>query len=108
VEAIPAGAMALAVVEVTTPVEAAATAAVGAAPADSVVAAAVSAARVLLLRLPGGRPRLRGTGGVATRSFTLFLLPKGQPRLHPPGPVGPPAPAPPRIPVDNMAEGKVS
>jgi hypothetical protein len=42
----------------------------------SAAAAAASASRVFLLRLPGGRPRLRGTGGVAAGSFALRLQPR--------------------------------
>jgi hypothetical protein len=104
----PAGATALEVAKATTPAGAAATAAAGAAPADSTAAAAASAAKVLLLRLPGGRPRLRGTGGVAAGSFALFLLPNEQPRLRPPDLLGTLAPTPPRAPVDNMEAKKTS
>jgi hypothetical protein len=96
----PVGAAAVTI----TPVGAATSAAVGAAPADSAAAAAASAARVFLLRLPGGRPHLRGTGGVTAGSFALFLLPNGRPRLRPPSPLGPSALAPLRTPVDDMAE----
>jgi hypothetical protein len=78
------------------------TAATGAALADSAAAAAASATKVFLLRLPGGRPRLRGTGGVAAGSFALFLLPNGRPRLRPPNSLGAPAPAPLRAPVDDI------
>jgi hypothetical protein len=35
------------------------------APKGSAAAMAASASKVFLLRLPGGRPRLRGTGGLA-------------------------------------------
>jgi hypothetical protein len=76
-EVAPAGAAAWVAAKATTPAGAAATAAAGAAPADSAVAAATSAAKVFLLRLPGGRPRLRGTSSVAAGSFALFLLPMG-------------------------------
>jgi hypothetical protein len=41
-------------------------------PKGSAAAAAASASKVFLLRLPGGRPHLRGTGGIAVRSFALF------------------------------------
>jgi hypothetical protein len=86
-------------------VGAVATAAAGATLADSAAAAAASATKVFLLRLPGGRPRLRGTGGVAVGSFTLFLLPNGRPRLRPPDPLGAPAPAPLRA-LDDDIGGK--
>jgi hypothetical protein len=66
-----------------------------------------SAARVFLLQLPDGLPRVRGTGSVAAGSFALFLLLNGRPRLRPPGLLGPLAPAPPKIPVDDMVEKKV-
>jgi hypothetical protein len=98
----PVGAAAAVAVTIT-PVGAV-TAVAGAAPPDSAVDTAASTARVFLLRLPGGRPRLWGAGGVAAASFVLFLLPNGQPRLRPPSPLGPPAPAPRRTPVDDMAE----
>jgi hypothetical protein len=52
--------------------------------ATAVAAAAASAARVFLLRLPYGRPRFRGIGGFAARP------PSGRSRS--PGPS--PAPAP--------------
>jgi hypothetical protein len=102
VEATPAGAVASTAAEGTAPAGAAATTAAGGTPADSAVAAAASAARVLLLRLLGGRPHLRGTIGVAVGSFTLFLLPSGRPRLRPPVPLGTSAPAPLRALVDDM------
>jgi hypothetical protein len=76
-EVAPTGTAALVVAKATTPTEAAATAAAGAALADSAAAAAASAAKVFLLRLPGGRPRLRGTGGIAAGPFALFRLPNG-------------------------------
>jgi hypothetical protein len=41
-------------------------------PKGSAAAVAASAAKVFLLRLPGGRPRFRGTGGIAAGSLTLF------------------------------------
>jgi hypothetical protein len=107
-EVAPAGATALVVAKATTPAGAAATAAVGAIRADSAVATAASAAKVLLLRLPDGRPHLRGTGGVAAGSFTLFLLPNGRPCLRPPDLLGTPAPAPPRAPVDDMEAKEMS
>jgi hypothetical protein len=64
------------------------------APKGSAVAAAASASRVFLLRLPGGRPRLRGTNGVAAGSLALLRLPNGRPRLRPPSPLEAPALAP--------------
>jgi hypothetical protein len=87
-----AGAASVAVAVTTTPVGATMTAVAETALADFAAAAATSASRVLLLRLPGGRLCLRGTGGVAVGSFALFLLPSGWPRLLPPDPLGPPAP----------------
>jgi hypothetical protein len=42
------------------------------APKGSTAATAASAAKVFLLRLPGGRPRFRGTGGVAAGPLALF------------------------------------
>jgi hypothetical protein len=65
-------------------------------------ATAASAARVFLLRLPKGRPRFRGTGGVAAGSLTLFWLPYGRPRLRPPGPSAAPAPAPLVAPISDI------
>jgi hypothetical protein len=102
------GASALVVAKGTTPAEAAATAAAGAALADSATAAAASAAKVFLLRLPGGRPRLRRTGGIAAGSFALFWLPNGRPRLRPPDPLGTPALAPLRAPVDDIDAKELS
>jgi hypothetical protein len=96
------GATAAASAVMTTPAVAAMVMAAGATPADSVAAAAASASRVFLLRLPGGRPRLWGTSGVAIGSFTWFLLPSGRPRLRPPDPLGPPVSAPLRASVDDM------
>jgi hypothetical protein len=107
VGAAPAGAVASAAAEVTAPAGAAATTAAGATPADSAAAAAASAARVLLLRLPGGRPHLQGTGSVTAGSFTLFLLSSGRPRLRPPDPLGTPAPVPLRAPVNDMVAKEV-
>jgi hypothetical protein len=107
-EVVPTGAAVLVATEATTPAGAVATAAAGATPADSTAAAAVSAAKVLLLRLPGGRPRLRGTASVVAGSFALFLLPNGRPHLSPPDPLGTPAPAPPRAPVDDMEAKEMS
>jgi hypothetical protein len=63
-------------------------------PKGSAAATAASAAKVFLLRLPGGRPRFRGTSGVTAGSLTLFWLPYGRPHLRPPGPSEAPAPAP--------------
>jgi hypothetical protein len=101
-EVTPAGATVLAAAKATTPAGAVATAAAGAAPEDSAAAAAASASKVFLLRLPGGRPRLRGTGGVATGSFALFWLPNGRPRLRSPDPLGALAPALLRAPSDDI------
>jgi hypothetical protein len=95
-------AAALVAAKATTPAGAAATAATGATPADSAAAAATSAAKVFLLQLPGGRPRLRGTGSVTAGSFALFLLPNGRPCLRPPDPLGTLVPAPPRTSIDDM------
>jgi hypothetical protein len=92
----------------TTLAGAAVTATAGAALADSAPAAAASAAKVFLLRLPGGRPRRRGTGGVAAWSFTLFLLPNGRPRFRPPDPLGAPAPALLRAPDDDIGAEELS
>jgi hypothetical protein len=78
------------------------TAAAEATSADSAAVAATRASRVLLLRLPDGRPRLQGTGGVAVGTFALFLLPNGRPRLRPPDPLGTPALALPKALVDDM------
>jgi hypothetical protein len=107
-EVAPMGAAALVVAKATTPAGAAATVAAGAAPADSMAAAAARASKVLLLRLPGGWPRLRGTGGVTAGSFALFLLPNGWPRLRLPDPLGAPTLAPPRAPVDDMEMKEMS
>jgi hypothetical protein len=59
------------------------TAAAGAALADSAAAAAASADKVFLLRLPGGRPRRRGTGGVALRVLHLVSTPEWAAALAP-------------------------
>jgi hypothetical protein len=76
------------------------------APKGSAAAAAASASRVFLLRLPGGRPCLRGTGGIAAGSFALLRFPSGQPRLRPPDPPAALAPAPFVASSDDMgAEG---
>jgi hypothetical protein len=71
-------------------------------PEVSAAAAAASASKVFLLRLPGGRPRLQGTGGVAAGSFALFWLPSGRPRLRLPGPLGVLAPVPLKAPSDQI------
>jgi hypothetical protein len=107
-EGAPAGVAALVAAKATTPAGATAMAAAGAALADSAAAAAASAAKVFLLRLPGGRPHLRGTGGVAAGPFTLFLLPNGRPRLRPPDPLGAAAPAPLRASDDDIGAEKLS
>jgi hypothetical protein len=86
----------------------AAVAVAGAASAETTAAVAARAAKVFLLRLPRGRPRLRDTGGVAVGPLALFLVPSGRPRLRPLDPPGPPAPGPPGAPVDDMAESKAS
>jgi hypothetical protein len=103
-EGAPAGATVLVVAEATAPAGAAA----GTALADSAAAAAASADKVFLLWLPGGRPRRRGTGGVTAGSFTLFLLPNGQPRFRPPDPLGASAPTPLRAPDDNIGAEELS
>jgi hypothetical protein len=95
-------AAALVAAKATTPAGAPAMATVGATPADSVAAAAASAAKVFLLQLPGGRPRLRGTGGVVAGSFALFLLPNGRPHFRPPDPLGTLVPTPPRTSINDM------
>jgi hypothetical protein len=82
--------------------------AAGAALADSAVVAAMSASKFFLLQLPGGRPRLRGTGSIAAGPFTLFLLPNGRPRLRPPDPLGASAPAPLRTSDDDIGTEKLS
>jgi hypothetical protein len=63
------------------------TPAVVAAATDEVAAAvAAMAARVFLFRLPGGRPRHWGTGGVASTSIRAFLrLPNSGPACITPG-----------------------
>jgi hypothetical protein len=61
-----------------------------------------------LLRLPGGRPRLCGTSGIAAGSFALFRLLNGRPCLRPPDPLGTPAPAPLRAPVDDIDAKELS
>jgi hypothetical protein len=101
-EVAPAGTAMLALDKATAPAGAVATAAAGAALEDSAAAAAASAAKVFLLRLPGGHPRLRGTGGVAIGSSTLFWLLNGRLRLRPPNLPGAPAPAPLRAPDDDI------
>jgi hypothetical protein len=78
----------------------------GATLADSTAAAAASTTKVFLLRLPGGRPCLRGTGGVTAGSFTLFLPPNGRPRLRSPDPLE--APAPLRAPDDDIGAEELS
>jgi hypothetical protein len=96
------------VAAVTAPIGAAAVAVAGAAPAESAMAAAARAARVFLLWLHSGRPRLWDTGGVTFGSFTLFLLPSGRPCFRPLDPPGPLVLAPPRAPIDDMAETEAS
>jgi hypothetical protein len=107
-EVAPAGAATLVAAKATTPAGAAATAVAGAALADSAAVAATNAAKVFLLRLPGERPRLRGSGGVAAGSFALFLLPNGRPRLCPPDLLGAPALAPLRAPDDDIGAKELS
>jgi hypothetical protein len=80
----------------------------GAASAEAAAAAAARAAKVYLLRLPSGRPRLRDTGGVTTGSFTLSLLPSRRPRLRPLDSPSPKAPVPPGAPVDDMVEARAN
>jgi hypothetical protein len=65
----PAGAVAVVAAVATAPVGATVMAAVGVTPVDSVATRAASAAGIFLLWLPGGRPLLRDTGGVAAGSF---------------------------------------
>jgi hypothetical protein len=101
-EVAPAGTAVFAAAKATALAGAATMAVAGAALEDSTAAAATSAAKVFLLRLPGGRPRLRGTGGVAAGSSAPFLLPNGRPRLRPPDPLGALAPAPLRAPDDDI------
>jgi hypothetical protein len=107
-EEAPAGAAVLVAAKATAPAGAAATAAAGATLADSAVAAAASADKVFLLRMPGGRPRRRGTSGIAAGSFTLFLLPNGRPRFRPPDPLGASAPSPLRAPDDDIGAEELS
>jgi hypothetical protein len=59
-------------------------------------AAAASAARVFLFRLPSGRPHFRGNDGVAARP------PSGRPRSCSPDPSPAPAPAPLVVPSDDI------
>jgi hypothetical protein len=106
-EVAPAGAATWAVAKATAPPGAAVMAGERPTPEGSTAAAAASASRVFLLRLPGGRPRLRGTGSVAAGSFALFWLPSGRPRLRPPDPPGAPAPAPLIAPDDDIEGGGV-
>jgi hypothetical protein len=75
-------------------------------PEGSAAAIAARASKVFLLRLPGGRPRLQGTGGVAAGTFALFWLLSGRPRLRPPDPLGAPAPAPLKAPSDDIGGGE--
>jgi hypothetical protein len=93
-EVAAAGTAALAAAKATAPPGAVTMAVEWLAPKGSAAATAASASRVFLLRLPGGRPRLRGTSGVAAGSLLLFRLPSGRPRLRPPSPPAVPAPAP--------------
>jgi hypothetical protein len=104
-EVAPTGAAVLAEASATTPPRAVATAVERATPEGSAAATATSNSKVFLLRLPGGRPRLRGTGGVTAGSFSLFWLPSGQPRLRPPDPLGAPAPAPLKVLSDDIGGG---
>jgi hypothetical protein len=66
-------------------------AAVVAASVETVAAAVTRTARVFLLRLPSGQPRLRGTDGVVAKLLSLLRLPNGRPPLQPPDPPDPPA-----------------
>jgi hypothetical protein len=99
------GVAVLAAARATTPPGAVVTAVERATPEGSAAATAASASKVFLLRLPGGRPHLRDSGGIATGSFALFWLPSGRPRLRPPDPLGAPAPAPLKAPSDNIGGG---
>jgi hypothetical protein len=85
-EVMAAGTAVLAAAKATAPPGAATMVVEWLAPKGSVAATAASASRVFLLRLPGGRPRLQGTGGVAVGSLALFKLPSGRPRLRPRSP----------------------
>jgi hypothetical protein len=104
-EVAPAGAATLAAARATAPPGAMAMVVERPTPEGSAAAAAASASKVFLLQLPGGRPRLRGTGGVAAGSFALFWLPSERSRLRPPDPPGAPAPAPLTAPNDDIGGG---
>jgi hypothetical protein len=93
-EVAAAGTAALAAATIMPPPGAATMAVEWLTPKGSVAATTASTSKVFLLRLPRGRPRLRGTGGVAAGSLTLFWLPSGRPRLRPPGLSAAPTPAP--------------
>jgi hypothetical protein len=97
-----AGTAALVATKVTAPPGAATMAVEWLAPKGSAAATAVSTSRVFLLQLPGGRPRLRGTGGVAAGSLALLRLPSGRPRLRPLSPPAASALAPPKASSDDI------
>jgi hypothetical protein len=71
-EVAAAGAAALVAAKATTPPGAVAMAVERLTLEGSAAATAASASRVFLLRLPGGRPHLRGTSGITAGSFALF------------------------------------
>jgi hypothetical protein len=71
-EGVPGGVAVLVTARATTPPGAVATAVERATPKVSAAAAATSASKVFLLRLPKRRPRLRRTDGVVVGSFALF------------------------------------
>jgi hypothetical protein len=86
----------------TVPPGAATMAAERPAPKGPAAAAAASASRVFLLRLPSGRPCFRGTGGVAASPLAPSWLPSGRPRSCPPGSSPAPAPVPLVAPSDDV------
>jgi hypothetical protein len=71
-------------------------------------AAAARAAKVLWLRLPNGRPRLRDTGGIAAGLVTFLPLPFGRPGPHFSGAPSPPASGPPREDIVRSPSGRKS
>jgi hypothetical protein len=88
----------------TVPDELPAAAAAGAASVETVAATAARAAKVFLLQLPNGPPRLRGPDGVAARPLSLFRLPSGRPQLRPPDSPASPALDPLGAPAEDMVE----
>jgi hypothetical protein len=76
---------------------------------ETVAAAAARAARVFLLRLPSGLPRLRGTDGQRRRRQALVLVAAPQRAAalaasRPAGPTSSGQPPAPAAPVEDMAE----